>query len=42
MKENIFRTLAVDNNKQYVVLADVITKDRQTIETAIECIVDLK
>ena len=42
MKENIFRTLAVDKNKQYVVLADVITKDRKTIETAIECIVDLK
>jgi hypothetical protein len=42
MKENVFRTLAVDKNKQYVVLADVITKDRETIETAIECIIDLK
>lgn len=42
MKENVFRTIAVDKNKQYVVLADVITKDRKTIETAIECIVDLK
>jgi hypothetical protein len=41
-KENVFRTLAVDKNKQYVVLADVVTKDRQTLETAIECIVDLK
>jgi hypothetical protein len=41
-KENVFRTLAVDKKKQYVVLADVVTKDRETIETAIECIVELK
>ncbi len=41
-KENVFRTLAVDKKKQYVVLADIISKDRETIETAIECLIDLK
>lgn len=40
-KENVFRTLAVDKKKQYVVLADIVSKDRETIETAIECIIDL-
>lgn len=40
-KENIFRTIAVSTNTQYVVVADLIVDGRSSEETKVECIINL-
>jgi hypothetical protein len=40
-KENVFRTIAVSTNTQYVVVADLIEDNRNRVETKVECIIDL-
>lgn len=40
-KENVFRTIAVSTNTQYVVVADVIVDGRYSEETKVECIINL-
>jgi hypothetical protein len=40
-KENIFRTIAVTQNTQYVVVSDVTSDGRQMLERKVECIIDL-
>lgn len=40
-KENIFRTIAVSTNTQYVVVADLIVDGRRSDETKVECIINL-
>lgn len=40
-KENIFRTIAVSSNTQYVVVADLIVDGRSSQETKVECIINL-
>lgn len=37
--ENIFRTLAVTENTQYIVVADIFTKGRKREEVSVECII---
>lgn len=40
-KENIFRTIAVSTNTQYVVVADLIVDGRSSVETKVECVINL-
>lgn len=40
-KENVFRTIAVTEKTQYVVVADVVVNNRDRNETKVECIIDL-
>ncbi len=40
-RENIIRTLAVTENTQYVVVADVIIENRDVTEKAVECVINL-
>lgn len=40
-KENVFRTIAVGQKTQYVVVADVVVDNRDVNETKVECIIDL-
>lgn len=40
-KENVFRTIAVSTNTQYVVVADLVEDNRNRVETKVECIIDL-
>lgn len=40
-RENIFRTIAVGERTQYVVVADLVIENRETFETKVECIIDL-
>lgn len=39
--ENVFRTIAVTENTQYVVVADTYINNREVSETKVECIIDL-
>lgn len=40
-RENIVKTIAVTDASQYVVVSDVVTDDRNTSESLLECIVSL-
>jgi len=40
-RENIFRTIAVSTNTQYVVVADMIVDGRSSEETKVECVINL-
>ncbi len=39
--ENVFRTIAVTENTQYVVVADLFTNGRESSESKVECIINL-
>jgi hypothetical protein len=39
--ENIFRTIAVSTNTQYVVVADHVINNRDSYETKVECVINL-
>ncbi len=39
--ENIFRTIAVTESTQYVVVADVVVNNRERYERKVECIINL-
>lgn len=39
--ENIFRTIAVTESTQYVVVADVVINNRERKESKVECIINL-
>jgi hypothetical protein len=39
--ENIFRTLAVKETTQYIVVSDLIHSGRNSEESLVECIVNL-
>lgn len=40
-RENVLRTIAVTQNTQYVVVADVIIENRDVTERAAECVINL-
>lgn len=40
-RENILRTIAVTENTQYVVVADLIIENRDVTEKAAECVINL-
>ena len=40
-KENLVRTIAVKQNTQYVVVADIVSEDGRVSETKIECVINL-
>ncbi len=39
--ENVFRTIAVTENTQYVVVADLYRDGRESSETKVECVINL-
>ena len=39
--ENIFRTIAVKNTTQYIVVSDLVHSGRNSQESLVECVVDL-
>lgn len=39
--ENVFRTIAVTQNTQYVVVADIFTNNRDVSESKVECVINL-
>lgn len=40
-KENVFRTIAVTSNTQYVIVADEVINNREREVVKVECIIDL-
>lgn len=39
--ENVFRTIAVTESTQYVVVADIVVNNRERYERKVECIINL-
>lgn len=39
--EDVLRTVAVEENTQYVIVAKIATRNRDVLETSLECVVDL-